>query len=216
MHTREQLAAEWSHDARALLRGGADDARALRFINRVGAGSWSSDVSDASEIGCADESSDVGEEPTAVPVFPRRAYASAGSSPHPPLDTAAPSQLRSAEAAGDADGDSRGRARPAARGRGGRARAFRPWSTLESQCSRRAAPILERAGGARPPFQRLRAARSQREFLSALLAEAAEPSAELPTRLVVLELARALIAARRDRPEAARGKTGSRTSPATT
>ena len=86
MHTREQLAAEWSHDARALLRGGADDARALQFINRVGAGSWSSDVSDPSEIGCADESSDVCEEPTAVPVFfsRRRRTHLRGSSPHPP------------------------------------------------------------------------------------------------------------------------------------
>ena len=109
MHTREQLAAEWSHDARALLRGGADDARALQFINRVGAGSWSSDVSDASEIGCADESSDVCEEPTAVPVFFFRAggvHICEAVRLIPPLDTAAPSQLRSAEAAGDADVDS--------------------------------------------------------------------------------------------------------------
>ena len=201
MHTREQLAAEWSHDARALLRGGADDARALQFINRVGAGSWSSDVSDASEIGCADESSDVCEEPTAVPVFfpAQEAYASARQFASSPLST--PLRLHNYDLLRLLAMRTSIREVARALRRAGVAGVRGPsdrGALFESPVlARRAAPILERAEREHGHLFKgcVRLGHSEK-FLSALLAEAAEPSAELPTRLVVLELARALLAAR--------------------
>ena len=202
MHTREQLAAEWSHDARALLRGGADDARALEFINRVGAGSWRSDVPDVpNAFECADASADGCAERMAVPVFfpAQEAYASARQFASSPLST--PLRLHNYDllrllamrtAIRDVARALRRAGIAGCRGPSDRGALFE-----SAVLARRAAPILERAEHEHGHLFKgcVRLGHSEK-FLSALLAEATKPSTELATRLVVLELARALLAAR--------------------